>query len=459
MKYTSAVINHSDADAHRCFERALHRIEGSMVTVEIETHGCKLNTADSQQIASEFLRGGFVLKDVDDEVPPDVYVLNSCTVTHVADKKARQSISSARRRYPNALTVLTGCYPERAHDEVASLHSVDLVLGNARKPELVLAIAERLKIDLTPCSDGRETVQSGALLGRTRASVKIQEGCDQVCAYCIVPRVRGRERSIPIDQIVDQVKGLEAAGCREVVFTGTQLGHYGFDLGGADNLASLLRSVLARTSMPRIRVSSLQPPEIDEELLGVWTNEGAGRLCRHFHMPLQSGSDEVLSRMRRTYSSAQFLETVDLVRRRVPGCGVTTDVIAGFPGETEADHRATVQTMEVAEFSDGHVFPYSARPGTSAFHFAEQLEPYRKAERAKELREVVGISSRRYRETLLGRVMPVLWEGGRGLSGMTDNYVKVRMTEKARRESGDGLIEDVELRRIEDDGVVLAAPI
>lgn len=430
-----------------------------MVTVEIETHGCKLNTADSQQIASEFLRGGFALKDVDDEAPPDVYVLNSCTVTHVADKKARQSISSAQRRYPNALTVLTGCYPERAHDEVAGLHSVDLVLGNARKPELVMAIAERLKIDLTPCSDGRDIAQSEALLGRTRASVKIQEGCDQVCAYCIVPKVRGRERSIPIDQIVDRVRRLEAAGCREVVFTGTQLGHYGFDLVGSPTLAALLRSVLTRTSMPRIRVSSLQPPEISAELLDIWTNEGFGRLCRHFHMPLQSGSDEILSRMRRTYSSAQFLEKVDLVRRRVPGCGVTTDVIAGFPGETEGDHRASVQTMKTAEFSDAHVFPFSSRPGTSAFHFGEQIEPLRKVERAKELRDVGGVSSRRFRESLLGRVMPVLWEGGRGLSGMTDNYVKVRTAIRSSRGIGDGLIEDVKLLEVEDDGVVLAAPI
>ena len=435
---------------------ALRRIEISMVTVEIETHGCKLNTADSQQIAAELLRFGFALKDVGDEAPPDVYVLNSCTVTHVADKKARQSISSARRRYPNALTVLTGCYPERAHDEVASLHSVDLVLGNTDKPELVKAIADRLKIDLTPCSDGRDIVQSGALLGRTRASVKIQEGCDQVCAYCIVPKVRGRERSIPIDQIVDRVKQLEIAGCREVVFTGTQLGHYGFDLDGSPNLAGLLRSVLARTSIPRIRVSSLQPPEIDDELLDVWTNEGFGRLCRHFHMPLQSGSDGIMRRMRRTYSTVEFLQKVDLVRRRVSGCGVTTDVIAGFPGETEADHRASVQTMATAEFSDAHVFPYSPRPGTSAFHYEEQIEPFRKADRAKELREVAGIGMRRYRESLEGGVFPVLWEGRRGTSGMTDNYVKVRLDYADVRDSGDGLIEEVELLRVEDDGVMLA---
>ena len=430
-----------------------------MVKVQIETHGCKLNTADSQEIASEFLRGGFALRSVDDEAPPDVYVLNSCTVTHVADKKARKSISSVRRRYPNALTVLTGCYPERAHDEVAGLHSVDLVLGNARKPELVMAVAERLKIDLTPCSDGREIVQLSSLLGRTRASVKIQEGCDQVCAYCIVPKVRGRERSVPIDQIVDRVKQLETMGCREVVFTGTQLGHYGFDLAGTPNLSALLRTVSKRTSMPRIRVSSLQPPEIDDELLDVWTNEGFGRLCRHFHMPLQSGSDEVLRRMRRTYTSAQFLETVDLVRRRVPDCGVTTDVIAGFPGESEADHRASVLAMKAAEFSDAHVFPYSPRPGTSAFHLGEHLEPVLKAERAGRLTDVAGTGFRRFRESMLGRRFPVLWEGRRGQSGMTDNYIKVRLTGETLRDEGDGLIEDVKLRRINDDGVVLVEPI
>ena len=211
--------------------------------------------------------------------------------------------------------------------------------------------------------------------------------------------------------------------------------------------------------MPRIRVSSLQPPEIDDELLDVWTDEGFGRLCRHFHVPLQSGSDRILNRMRRTYSSGQFLDKVDLVRRRVPNCGVTADVIAGFPSETEADHRASVQTMKAAEFSDAHVFPYSPRPGTSAFHLGEQIEPLLKVKRARELRDVGGVSSKRFRESLLGRVMPVLWEGGRGRSGMTDNYVKVRMSTEALRENSDGLIEDVKLLEVEDDGVVLAAPI
>ena len=427
-----------------------------MATVEIETHGCKLNTADSQQMAAEFLRAGFSVRRRDDDSSPDVFILNSCTVTHVADKKARQSISAAKRRYPNALTVMTGCYPERAADETASLHSVDLVLGNRGKPQLVKAVAERLSVDLTPCADGRDIITSDALLGRTRASVKIQEGCDQVCAYCIVPKVRGRERSVPIEEIVEKVNRLENAGCREVIFTGTQLGHYGFDLDDGVDLKLLLRSVLRATEMPRIRVSSLQPPEIDEELLDVWLNEGADRLCPHFHMPLQSGSDNVLRRMRRTYTSTEFLDKVDLVRSRMSGCGVTTDIIAGFPGETDADHAASTSVMESAEFSDAHVFPYSARPGTSAFHFDKQLHPAIKTERAKQLRSIAVGSSMRFRESLIGSVRPVLWEGRRGCSGMTDNYVKVRMDESAIRDTGDGLIENVVVRQIGEDGVVVA---
>ena len=426
-----------------------------MPTVEIETHGCKLNTADSQQMAAEFLRAGFEVRSRENRSLPDVFILNSCTVTHVADKKARQAISAAKRRYPNALTVMTGCYPERAADETASLHSVDMVLGNRGKSQLVDAVADRLKIDLTPCADGRDIIPAEALLGRTRASVKIQEGCDQICAYCIVPKVRGRERSVPIDEIVDRVSQLERAGCREVVFTGTQLGHYGFDLDSGTDLRLMLTQVLTRTDIPRIRVSSLQPPEIDESLLDVWNDAGQGRLCPHFHMPLQSGSDAILRKMRRTYTSEEFLRKVEMVRTRVPECGVTTDVIAGFPGETDEDHEASASVMRSAEFSDAHIFPYSSRPGTSAYHSDGHLEPVTKSHRAKELRAIAATSSDRFKTSMLGQVRPVLWEGQRGKSGLTDNYIKVQMNAADIKMEGDGLIEDVVLRSVREDGVVM----
>ncbi len=433
-----------------------------MVSVQIETHGCKLNTADSQAMAAAFLRCGFTIFDGSDDAP-DIFVLNSCTVTHVADKKARQAISSARRRFPEALTVMTGCYPERAADEVATLNGVDLAIGNRDKSKLVESVADRLNKELTPCSDGGAYVLSAALMGRTRASVKIQEGCDQVCAYCIVPKVRGRERSVPVAEIVKRVHDLETAGCREVIFTGTQLGHYGFDLGDRQEqgLAHMLRTVLIETDIPRIRVSSLQPPEIDADLLSLWSYEGAGRLCPHFHMPLQSGSDEILKRMRRTYTASEFLTKIDLVRSAVPDVGITTDVISGFPGETHTDHEATVATMRAASFSAAHVFPYSARPGTSAYHYNRDVAPEIKSGRARQLREIAAETAIAFRKSQLGSVRAVLWEGRRGAAGLTDNYLKVKTTrsedEDLKEGARDGLIEDVRLAELDEDGVLVAA--
>ena len=429
-----------------------------MVSVQIDTHGCKLNTADSQAMAAEFLRSGFTILDGSGN-NPDVFVLNSCTVTHVADKKARQSISSARRRYPEAFTVMTGCYPERAADEVAALAGVDLVVGNRDKERIVASVAEHLNEELTPCSDGGAYVLTASLMGRTRASVKIQEGCDQVCAYCIVPKVRGRERSVPVEEIVKRVRDLEMAGCREVVFTGTQLGHYGFDIGDGteQDLPKMLRTVLRNTDIPRIRVSSLQPPEINSELLRLWADEGAGRLCPHFHMPLQSGSDEILKRMRRTYTAGDFLEKVKLVRSAIPEVGITTDVISGFPGESDADHEASAAIMSAASFSGSHIFPYSSRPGTSAYHYEDRVSPQVKAERARELREIGDESATMFRRSQQGLVRTVLWEGRRGAGGLTDNYLKVRMTlgPGFKEGAGDGLIEDVHLVDLDADGVLV----
>ena len=427
-----------------------------MISVHIETHGCKLNTADSQQIAVQMLRAGFTLWDKNLQ-PPDVFILNSCTVTHVADKKARQAIANVRRRYPNTLTVLTGCYPERSEEETSALTTVDLVIGNHDKEHIASKVSERLNARLTPCADGGAYVAKASLMGRTRASVKIQEGCDQICAYCIVPKVRGRERSIPAQQIVSTVLNLQRSRCQEVVFTGTQLGHYGFDLTDTPpmNLVEMLRQVLIQTDIPRIRVSSLQPPEIEDDLLSIWNNEGANRLCPHFHMPLQSGSDNILRQMRRTYSPKDFLQKIDLVRSIVPECGITTDVIAGFPGETSNDHSATLAVMESASFSDAHVFPYSPRPGTSAYFYDEQISPKVRAERACELRETAEQSATIFKTSQLGSIRPVLWEGKRGTRGLTDNYLKVKLPQPDQNSIGENQIEHIKLASIANDGVII----
>lgn len=392
--------------------------------VAIETHGCKLNAADSQRIATELIAAGYALAGSNER--PDVYVLNSCTVTHVADRKARQAISAARRRCPEAVIVATGCYAERDPETLAALAGVDLVVTNRQKPQLVEMITERLGVSLTPCGEGSPTEAAGRLLGRTRVCVKIQEGCNQVCAYCIVPTVRGRERSIPEGLLVEQVNELVRGGCREVVLTGAQLGAYGFDLDGT-NLARMLRRILLETDVPRLRVSSLQPLELTRELLALWSAPGGGRLCPHFHIPLQSGSDRVLMKMRRRYTSSQFMESVRKVRAAVPSASITTDVIAGFPGETDDDFQATLRVVEEVRFAAMHVFPYSSRPGTSAAHFGKHPPAEVRAARAAGIREMAAGHARDFRTGLVGEVRPVLWERTGPLRGLTDNYVRVEL--------------------------------
>jgi len=396
--------------------------------VAIETHGCKLNQADSMDLAAQFAAGGFEVVDASESV--DVYVLNTCTVTHVADRKARQALRSARRRNPDATIVVTGCYAERSSDELRGLDDVDLVVGNGAKSTLVKQLAEAFDTPPVPCATGSDSPLVILKLGRTRAMVKIQEGCDQVCAYCIVPKVRGRERSIPLESIVSRVAEYEAQGCKEVVLTGTQLGSYGFDLG-QHNLAALMRGILQRTGVPRLRVSSLQPQDIDDELLELWSEP---RLCPHIHMPLQSGSDRVLRRMRRRYTSSIYEATVERIRRRIGDVAITADAIVGFPGETAMDFEQTLRLCQRVRFADLHVFPYSSRPGTSAAHFPEAVAAGAKAARSRALLDLGASHAEAFRKALVGTTRSVLWEtrrassDGSKWSGLTDNYVRVVAT-------------------------------
>jgi threonylcarbamoyladenosine tRNA methylthiotransferase MtaB len=258
--------------------------------------------------------------------------------------------------------------------------------------------------------------------------VKIQEGCDQVCAYCIVPKVRGRERSIPPEELVNQIRQRVGEGCREVVLTGTQLGTYGFDIPGA-NLPYLLRRILAETDVARLRVSSLQPQEINAELLQIWLEDS--RLCSHFHVPLQSGSDSILKTMRRQYTRNQFAETVELIRQAIPDAGITADFIVGFPGEGDREFEESLAFVKAMGFSDMHVFPYSKRPGTSAAYLNEQVPEAVKKERMGRMLELARQGFERFRRVQLGQTRPVLWEpvrpnrGANRRRGLTDNYIRV----------------------------------
>ena len=394
-------------------------------TVAIETHGCKLNQADSSLLAREFAKAGYRLVATDE--PTDVFVVNSCTVTHTADRKARHALRSARRRNPNATVVATGCYAERSHDELLQLQEVDIVIGNRDKASLVQQVGEWTGEIPVPCAVGAETDAFAPGIARTRAMVKIQEGCDQVCAYCIVPRVRGRERSIPPEDIVGEVNRHVAGGYKEVVLTGTQLGSYGFDLPDID-LTRLLDRILRETEIARVRISSLQPQDIGVGMLALWSND---RLCPHFHMPLQGGSDTVLKRMRRRYTGSLYLETVETIRDLVPNASVTADVIVGFPGETDRQFEETYALCERIGFADMHVFPYSVRPGTSAAYLEGRVAPNVKSDRVHALLTLSKHKAAEFRRRFIGTVRPVLWEraeranGASRWSGLTDNYIRV----------------------------------
>ena len=408
-------------------------------TVAIATQGCKLNQADSDVLARSFAEAGYRI--VDANQGPQVFVLNTCTVTATADAKARRALRSARRSNPQALVVATGCFAQRAPEDLQALEAVSLVVGNFQKDKLVSIVSGALDYGNQPQSIGEPVTKlHGFALSpkakakpkalkavRTRATIKIQEGCDQVCAYCIVPKVRGRERSIPVAELVGQINRYAAEGFKEVVLTGTQLGTYGFDLPQT-SLPDLLRRILSETTVPRIRVSSLQAQEISSELLDIWDT---GRLCPHFHIPLQSGSNGVLKAMRRRYDTGTFASTVEMVRNRIPHAGITTDLIVGFPGEDETSFQESLDFASSMAFSDMHVFPYSPRPGTSAAHYVNLVPEDVKKDRTAQMLAVARSGFRSFRSGQLGTARPVLWEssvvkdGTRRWSGLTDNYIRV----------------------------------
>lgn len=379
--------------------------------IALDTVGCKLNQAETQLLAWQFARAGYRLVSPEDGA--DVYVLNTCTVTHVADGKCRRLLKQARRRNPGALVVAIGCYAQRARRELSEIKGVDLILDNSQKTDLLHRLEHSGHL-VRP-----ETGSTQADF-RTRAFIKVQDGCNNFCAYCIVPLVRGREKSLPFKQVIDEVKSRVADGYKEVVLTGTEIGSYN-DKG--ISLTELLRRILEDTGVARLRLSSLQPREITPQLIGLWRD---GRLCRHFHLSLQSGSDSVLKRMNRRYSIADYRRAVELIRKAVPGVAITTDVIVGFPGETEEEFKESYDFARRMDFARIHVFSYSPRPGTKAAGMPGQVEDKVKRERSRRMLSLGRACIRNFRKGFLGKTLMVLWEKETGgvWSGLTDNYIR-----------------------------------
>jgi len=388
--------------------------------VAFYTLGCKLNQAETESLVGQFSQLGFRLVSPNDVA--DIYIANTCTVTHIADRKSRHWLRLARRRNPQALIIATGCYAQRSRQELAQL--ADLVVDNKEKEHL-LALTQTLSLEGRGPDDS-ETKQSQMLAAtvRTRSLIKIQDGCHSSCTYCIVPKVRPREYSLPASRIIDEVKEKAALGYKEVVLTGTKVGSY---RDGGTDLRDLVQRILTSTGIERLRLSSLQPSEISSEFLALWQDE---RLCQHFHLALQSGSETVLQRMRRSYSLDQYQRTVNLIKEKIPEVAITTDIMVGFPGESDEEFEHSYSFCRQAGFANIHVFPFSPRPETAAARMPKQINDKVKKERNQRMLELSRSSRRRFYEQFLGQITPVLWEketkpGSSIYSGLTSNYIRV----------------------------------
>jgi threonylcarbamoyladenosine tRNA methylthiotransferase MtaB len=385
--------------------------------VAVDTIGCKLNQAEAQHLVWQLGDAGYHVVPPGDET--DVYIILTCTVTQVADSKCRQRIRAAHRRNPAAKIVVTGCYAERAHRELEAIEGVDLVLRNSQKPNLLWLLEDTGRLLRRPDQPGGPAAHDDG--SRTRAFIKIQDGCNNFCAYCIVPFVRGREKSLPLPPIISEIRRKAATGYKEIVLTGTEIGAYRFP--DAD-LLTLLRAILSKTTVERVRLSSLQPAEVTPELLGLWQDR---RLCRHFHISLQSGSDAVLEHMKRRYNTREYEHVLTMIKAAIPGAAVTTDIIVGFPGETEAEFRESAEFCAHMGFARIHVFVYSKRAGTAAAGMPGQIAEKTKQARSRDMLEIATASAADFKRRFLGGNLAVLWEkcSGGVWSGYTDNYIKV----------------------------------
>src|SRR5216684_6346544 len=450
-------------------------------TFAVATLGCKVNQADSEAISEQMSTAGFVQRNFSEMA--DVYVVNTCTVTHLGDRSSRQMISQAHRRHPDALLVVTGCYAEMNPKAVAALPGVHLVIGNSGKESLVDAIKEQLKtapmgsakasetgvpsrhtetslklpvlqIDAQHIGSDRFLLLDGpdtepqpdnpsdntlitvgtpisatanhSLFSRTRVQMKVQDGCNNRCTYCIVPYVRGGSRSRSIESVVEHVQRKVRAGFQEIVLTGIHLGDYHPDGDEERDLGDLIAALLHETAIRRIRVSSLEPEDFRLEWLELWKNP---RMCRHLHLPMQSGSDHILRRMARRYNSERYHTIVTTAKRLVPGMAISTDIITGFPGESDSDFEQTYQLAVEMQFAKAHIFRFSPRQGTAAARMQGQIKDEIKKVRSERLLTLNDQDVRRFRQQFLGEKVEVLLESykhGRW-EGLTDNYLRVEV--------------------------------
>ncbi|UFJ43169.1 tRNA (N(6)-L-threonylcarbamoyladenosine(37)-C(2))-methylthiotransferase MtaB [Brevibacillus humidisoli] len=406
-----------------------------MATVAFYTLGCKVNSYETEAIWQLFKTNGYQRVDFEAD-SADVYVINTCTVTNTGDKKSRQVIRRAIRRNPEAIVAVTGCYAQTSPGEIAAIPGVDIIVGTQGREKL-LEYVEQIRVERQPINavgnimKARqfEELDVPSFTDRTRASLKIQEGCNNFCTFCIIPWARGLMRSRQPESVIEQARKLVDAGYLEIVLTGIHTGGYGEDLQDY-NLAKLLVDLHQVDGLKRIRISSIEASQLTDEVLQVI--DQSDKVCRHLHVPLQAGDDEVLKRMRRKYTTAQFRERMEKVREALPGVAITTDVIVGFPGETEEQFQNGYSFIQETQFAELHVFPYSMRTGTPAARMPDQVEEEVKRERVAKLIELNQQLTLSYAQRFVGQVLEVIPERpykedpNSGLMmGYSDNYLNL----------------------------------
>jgi len=392
--------------------------------VFLDAIGCRLNQSELEQIGRQLRAQGHLL--VSDPAKAQLAVVNTCTVTARAAADSRKCIRRAARN-GNVRVIVTGCWSTLAPEEAASLPGVARVIPNTQKERLVSIILEQAAPPPDAGLQARKPLPGRR--GRTRAFIKAQDGCDQHCTYCLTTRARGPSRSRPLDEILEDIEWAIAGGVQEVVLTGVQLGAWGRDLRPQQTLSDLARGILQRAGLQRLRFSSVEPWDIPEGFFALWED---ARLCRHLHLPLQSGCAATLRRMGRITKPDEYRDLIARARSTIPGIAITTDIIVGFPGESEQEFEESLRFVRAAGFAGGHVFTYSERPGTPAARLPDRIPETVRKQRSVRMRQAFEELARSFRRSFIGSTVHVLWERHAGskieghyLLGMTDNYLRV----------------------------------
>ncbi len=392
------------------------------MNIYLDTVGCRLNQAEIERMAGEFRAAGHSIVGSAQEA--DLVIINTCAVTTAAASDSRQKARQAYRAGA-AEVLLTGCLATLEPEQSAQLQGVSRVIGNPEKSRIPAIVLQRP-------DDVTATIARKPLPGprkRTRAFIKTQDGCDNLCTFCITRIARGKAISVPRERVLQDIRAALEGGVQEIVLSGVHLGSWGSDLGIGETITDLAVYLLANTTMRRLRFSSIEPWDLDERFFSLWED---ARVCRHLHLPLQSGSASVLKRMARHTTPEKFRQLVQLAREKIPGVAITTDLIVGFPGETEEEFTESLDFVNEIQFAAGHVFKYSARPGTAAARLPGRIHGSVAQARSRTMRNALALSANAYCMTHIGKEMPVLWESGRKLEsgdwlmhGLTDNYLEI----------------------------------